>query len=112
MIYEIYDIKAKNPVAVFIRSRDEDAIRSFEHLLSDPTETVFTIAPEDFNLCAVDPLADSLTDRFRLVKAGSEYTKLALQQFRLDRVKALDDLFEAIGKSYIKMKKEKNKNGG
>lgn len=111
MIYEIYDLKAKNSVAVFLRSRDEDAIRSFEHLLSDPSETVFTIAPEDFNLRCIDPYGDKLEQRVRLVKSGSEYSKLALHQFRIERIKAEDDLFAAIGKAYIKLQEEKKNDG-
>ena len=111
MIYEIYDLKAKIPVAVFIRSRDDDAIRSFEQLLTDPTDTVFTIAPADFDLRCIDPYGDNIDQRVRIVKAGSDYTTLALRQLCVERVKKQDDLFEEIGKAYIKMQEEQNENG-
>lgn len=108
MIYEVYDSKAKIPIAVFIRSRDEDAVRSFEHLLSDPSDNVFTIAPEDFMLFALDPYADELDERVRLVKSGSDYSRLAIKQLRLQRAMNDDELFKAIGEAYVKLQKEKN----
>ena len=107
IIYEIYDEKAKNPAAVFLRSRDDDAIRSFEELIGDPNSTVFTISTADFKLYAIDPYADKLTDRVRLVRSGSDYSKLVVEQMRIERAKSDDRLFQAIGKAYMKLFKGK-----
>lgn len=79
ILYGIVDLKSKGVQICFPSINDDTAIRSFEHTLFAPEDSIFNRSPEDFVLyrladitCDPVPVLDS---QVLAIRFGSEYSR-------------------------------------
>lgn len=88
IVYGICDLKSKGVQIVFPSINDDTAIRTFEHTLFAPEDSIFNRSPEDFalyRLAQIDfeayPVISSVSE---LLRSGGEYSRDFILQKRTD----------------------------
>ena len=84
-IYSVIDRKAKLVVCSFTSVNDEMAKRSFEMMLTDVEEDVFTLHPEDFSLVLSFEVEEDVLFKLDSVIDGASYSRAYLTKEREDR---------------------------
>lgn len=100
--YTLFDKKSRQPVSIFSAASDEMAIRSFMDLITDPSDSVFTLHFDDFSLFKIgDLVGDGSNPLFDHSPAevldGSTLQREVILSKRLERQEFLKKRFEVLG---------------